>query len=546
MNRRTQLLYRDPLVIVGIYLMAGFLWIFLSDLFLPAPVRVQQLQTVKGIGYVSVTALLLYWLIQRNNNALAALIDDLESVRTRLGDIVEHSNNMFYAHDPDGNLTYLSPQSETFLGIPSDEIGISWETYVTDRPENKIGHERTTRALKTGERQPPYELELQKPDGTKLWVEVNEAPVVRDGDVIQMVGALIDITDQKRAEEESRRYQELLEKLTNQAGAAIWIREPGGRYIFVNRGFRTLFGLNGHRILGKSVDEIHTPEVAAMFRENDRQVLESDLPVILEEMLEIGEMKPHWYRTNLFPLRDIPGLSDVIGGVAIDITEQKEGEEVIRASLQEKETLLSEIHHRVKNNLAVVSSLLELQAMHLTDPDQREELLKGTVRIKSMATIHEQLYQSENFSRISFENGVETLIQTIVETLRVGVDVDLKFDLAPLNLSINQAVPFSLLINEVMTNILKHAFRGRTHGVIRIRLREGPSERIQLEIEDDGPVFVPGRDQEVSGTMGLALIQLLTKQLKGEYRYHETDNGTRFTLSFDRSDEKGSGSFFVR
>ncbi|MGM0507517.1 MAG: sensor histidine kinase, partial [Bacteroidota bacterium] len=497
MNRRTQLLYRDPLVIVGLYLVVGVLWIFLSDQSLLSliqdDVRASRFQTIKGIVYVGFTALLLYWLIQRNNNALGKVIDDLESVRTRLGDIVEHSSNMFYAHDPDGNLTYLSPQSEIFLGIPSDEIGISWETYVTDHPENRIGHERTTRALKTGERQPPYELELQKPDGTKLWVEVNEAPVVRDGEVVQMVGALINITDRKRAEEESRRYRELLEKLTNQAQAAIWIREPGGRYIFVNREFRSLFGLSGKRVLGKSLDEIHSREVARRFRENDNLVLVGDQPIVLEENVEVGEKTLRWYRTNLFPLRDIPGIPDVIGGVAFDITEQKEGEELIRDSLEEKETLLSEIHHRVKNNLAVVSSLLELQAMHLEDPDLREELLKGTIRIKSMATIHEQLYQSENFSRISFEEGMKTLIRTIVETMQVGVEVKLNFDLDPLHLGINQAVPFSLLVNEVMTNILKHGFKNREEGSIRIQLRELPTDRIQLKIEDDAPAFIPER-----------------------------------------------------
>ncbi|MEX0890265.1 MAG: PAS domain S-box protein, partial [Balneolaceae bacterium] len=408
----------------------------------------------------------------------------LKETESRLRNIVEYSTNMFYSHDLKGRLTYVSPQSVDFLGYRFDEKTPLWTDYLTDHPVNRLGAEYTEKALSTGQRQPPYELELERLDGARIWVEVNEAPVVKDGKVIEMVGSLTDITDRKQAERESEQNRKLLRELTDQASAAIWVRNEEGVHVFTNREFRALFGLENEQVDGKSIDDLFDADLARQFRENDRRVLETGSPSVFEETFAT-EDRILYYRSNIFLLRDIPGRSRLVGGVAIDTTEQKETEEFIRNSLLEKNTLLAEIHHRVKNNLAVVSSLLEMQAMNSENEDLKFHLRKAILRINSMAAIHEQLYQTDSFSKFPFREGLQVLVERVAEAFQDVLALDVTYDLEPIELNINQAVPSSLLVNEVLTNILKHSFHGKKSGSIFIRLNEKDNV-VTLRIEDDG------------------------------------------------------------
>jgi len=460
----------------------------------------------------------------------------------RLRNIVEYSTNMFYSHDPGGNLTYVSPQSIDFLGYEFNGVEPMWIDYLTDHPGNRVGEEYTRKALETGQRQPAYELQLRKADGTLIWVEVNEAPVIQDGQVVQIIGSLTDITDRKRAEQEADQNQMLLTELTDQARAAVWVRSDNGTYIFVNREYRKLFAME-ESVVGKTLQELFDKTTAAQFRANDQRVLESGEAEFIEEQIHT-EKGERYYRTNLFPLKGNHGYDRLIGGISIDVTEQKMTEELIRSSLQEKNILLAEIHHRVKNNLAVVSSLLELQAMNSENEELKSQLLKATLRIHSMANIHEQLYQSDNFLRYHFSDGLRKLVEEVVSTFQDTTVFDVSFDLEIIELNINQAVPCSLLTNEVITNILKHSFHGRGRGRITVKL-EAHGETVQLALRDDGNGLPDDFQMKEPDSMGLVLIRLLTKQLNGEASYDSDTSGTVFTLRFDKSDKKGSSSHFV-
>jgi two-component sensor histidine kinase len=206
----------------------------------------------------------------------------------------------------------------------------------------------------------------------------------------------------------------------------------------------------------------------------------------------------------------------------------------IENSLSEKETLLAEIHHRVKNNLAVISGMLQLQSFKETDNEFQKKLMDSTLRIKSMANIHEQLYQSQSFSKMDFETGLKNLVQTIIETMSDGKSVQTEFDTQPVNLNINQAVPCSLIVNEVVTNSLKHAFTNNNEGCISVYLKQNESD-LELRITDNGPGFKNGSQSHKSSSLGLELIHTLAHQLGADYEYRsrENENGAYFGIEFN-------------
>jgi len=333
----------------------------------------------------------------------------LQKAEQKLRDLVEHSTNLFYSHYTNHELFYISPQSTTFFGIDPTETHHKWTDFITDNPINKKGLELTEKAIRTGLPQPAYELEFQKMGGSTIWVEVNEAPIVKNGETVLITGSLTDITDRKRAEAE------------------------------------------------------------------------------------------------------------------------------IQNSLKEKTTLLAEIHHRVKNNLAVVASMMQMQA-HITGDDKlTESLMESVLRIKSMANIHEQLYKSQNFAELDFSENLKELINSVISTMQFSVDIELHYECVPVQLSVNEAIPCSLIVNEVVTNIVKHAFKGMERGNVYVELREHEGKTLYLKIKDNGNGLPENFDIENSTTLGLQLIRTLSEQLEGNYNYQSDDTGCTFSLSFDKT-----------
>lgn len=213
----------------------------------------------------------------------------------------------------------------------------------------------------------------------------------------------------------------------------------------------------------------------------------------------------------------------------------------LEGNLEEKNTLLAEIHHRVKNNLAVISGMLQMQSFKETDERIQKKLIDSTLRIKSMANIHEQLYQSNSFSNMDFDSGLKNLVHTILETMDDHSKIDTEFDVKPINLNINQAVPCCLIVNEVLTNSIKHAFPDSREGLISVKLQKNDSQ-ITLEITDNGIGFTDNSDPETKDSLGMVLIQSLSIQLEAEYEYksRETEPGVLFRLSFSQSDVNGN------
>ncbi|MFP5239885.1 MAG: histidine kinase dimerization/phosphoacceptor domain -containing protein [Acidobacteriota bacterium] len=233
------------------------------------------------------------------------------------------------------------------------------------------------------------------------------------------------------------------------------------------------------------------------------------------------------------PLEDIRLVESILHLVGVRASGELErlmAEEATEASLRDKELLLREIHHRVKNNLQIVSSLLSLQEMNLENEDAMQVLAESRGRVASMALIHEQLYRSHTFSRIGVEGYLRELLPRLVSSFSRNRDIRVEVSAPEVDLNIDQAIPFGLLVNELATNSLKHAFNGRDKGVVRVdaSLRDGS---LLLAFEDDGVGLPVDFDPSEAGTLGLQIVKLLAGQLRGEFRV-EAGQGTRFALRF--------------
>ncbi|WP_441000003.1 sensor histidine kinase [Fodinibius sp. SL11] len=230
---------------------------------------------------------------------------------------------------------------------------------------------------------------------------------------------------------------------------------------------------------------------------------------------------------------------------AMDITDQKETQAKLEHSLAEKEVLLSEIHHRVKNNLAIVSGLMQLQIFEEDNPRLKEKLVAGLTRIQAIGSIHELIYQSNSLNELRFDKSLKQLVDNLIEVYDQLNTIDLDLNLSAITININQGVPASLIINELVTNTLQHAFTSDKNGLIAIELSENEDEMLTISISDNG-TGLPDEFTTLSenDTLGFQLVDTLLKQLEAEHNIDSTEQGTKFSFSFKKTSKKGSSSIF--
>jgi two-component sensor histidine kinase len=229
-------------------------------------------------------------------------------------------------------------------------------------------------------------------------------------------------------------------------------------------------------------------------------------------------------------LKDLQGVPVRMLGTMTNITERRRADAQIAASLKEKEVLLKEIHHRVKNNLQVISSLLNLQAANVADPRALEQLRESQNRIRSMALIHERLYQSDNLARIDFGEYVRSLVGYLVRSYAIPA-VNVNVTVKNVSLPVNSAIPCGLIINELLSNALKYAFPGGRSGDVAIRLEMTPERSAVLTVQDNGVGLPRDVDFQNTTTLGLQLVNTLSKQLNGVIGLIR-DRGTTFSIIF--------------
>lgn len=226
------------------------------------------------------------------------------------------------------------------------------------------------------------------------------------------------------------------------------------------------------------------------------------------------------------------GEGPMILSVIVDLSERKQSETRIRDALREKELLLEEVHHRVKNNLQVIHSLLDLQMLRISDPDLVTVLRDSQNRIRSMSMIHQTLYQSHDFARVDFDRLLGELLPNLMDSYgMVAGHVAISIEAHEVKLPINEAIPCGLIVNELVSNALKHGFPDQRHGSIQVVLAQDTDDHVTLSISNDGVDMPAEQAPERPGSLGLQLVQLLTRQLRGTLEIQRT-RPTRFTLRF--------------
>lgn len=341
----------------------------------------------------------------------------------------------------------------------------------------------------------------------------------------------VNITDQKQTEDAFTSSEERYRTLMETAGDAIIVANiETGRIVDANLKASQLLGLSLNQMIGAPHACLYPPEqvqhcFTMLFQPSDQgDQLGNEVNLLHAD----GHLIPAEVSSSIFEVKG----KTYIQGIFRDISARKRAEDQIRTSLQEKEVLLKEIHHRVKNNLQIISSLLDLQANRVSDRHICEILRDNQNRISSMAMVHECLYGSSNFARIDFSKYVRTLVIQLFQTYDTPLQpADLQMSLQPqIFLTIEQAIPSGLLLNELITNALKHGLNGRSDGSLTVQLHR-VNEQIVLTVGNDGDRLPADFDLTSVASLGMQLICTLTRQLQGTIRL-ERGAHTMFHISF--------------
>jgi PAS domain S-box-containing protein len=419
-------------------------------------------------------------------------------------------------------IAFLGFSREQFLGKKIWEIGL-----FKDIVANKDNFEELQRKESIR-----YEnLPLETADGRNIAVEfVSNVYMVNDKKVIQC--NIRDITERKKIEvalnATETRYRRLFE--TAQDGILILDAETG-QIVEVNPFLIAFLGFSREQFLGKKLWEIGLFKDIVANKDNFEELHRKEsiryenLPLETADGRNIAVE----FVSNVYMVND----KKVIQCNIRDITERKKLAELINVSLAEKETLLREIHHRVKNNLQIISSILNLQIRKIDDPRTIEVLKDSQTRVQAMALVHEHLYRGKDFSHIDLKNYIAALGKGIFQMYEAG-NKGIRFDLniRDVYVDINTAIPLGLISNELITNSLKYAFKDRKDGKISITATEDP-QALTFIVADNGTGMPESITLENQTSLGLRLVRTLTGQLDGTVTIDRSE-GTKFTFTIPK------------
>lgn len=339
------------------------------------------------------------------------------------------------------------------------------------------------------------------------------------------------IIDRKQAEEALRNSEEQLRLVTDAMPAYVSCVDSKYCYRFVNKMYEQLYGLSRNEICGQHIKDVMGESAYQKIQGYVEAALSGE-EVSYESALPLKDVGMRYFHATYIPHIGNKGEVEGFFTLIMDITDQKEAQEQLKLSLQEKEVLLKEIHHRVKNNLQVVSSLFYLPSEYIEDKQSLKILNETRNRVKSMALIHERLYQSKDLARIGFAEYTRKLAADLFHSYGVNQSViALKVNVDDVLLNVDTAIPCGLIVNELVSNSLKHAFPSGRKGEICIEIRSGEGGKLTLIVSDNGTGFPGDLDFRNTGSLGLRLVNILTAQLDGTIEL-DRSGGTAFKITF--------------
>jgi len=459
--------------------------------------------------------------------------------------LIETLQEGIWAIDEKSNTTFINPKMFEMLGYTQEEmIGKHLFSFMDERGV-ELAKENLDRR-KRGIRE-QHDFEFITKSGKRITTTLETAPLTDDrGRYSGALAGVIDITQRKRAEEALRSSEEKFRSIIEQSSDGIVLTDDRGKVIEWNRGAERIMGLHRLDVLGSTLWDVQFmtapqsqrseeayQQLKSMLSEFFETRKASWLNHIVETEIQRLDDKHRTIQSIVFPIQLEHEF--MAGSIIRDVTENKETEAKLKSLVAEKELLLREIFHRVKNNFQIIASLLNLQSQNVSDPKALEVFRESRDRIRTMSLIHERLYRTESLSGIDFGDYAHSLAIELYHSYAADPSkILLKVDAKKVTLGLDSAIPCGLIVNELVSNCLKYAFPKdwEKKGRIEIVLRQSAKGMVKLTVADDGKGLPEDLDIRRTKSLGLHLVAMLAEQqLHGKLRV-ERGNGTRYTIEF--------------
>jgi PAS domain S-box-containing protein len=469
------------------------------------------------------------------------LAEEIEKSRRTLTESEEKFRNVFNNANDMITLSKLNDDGTPgkFIevnDVACEKLGYSKEEFLKMTPRDigipgQVDKSKIYELLKKGKA--TFERTHVTKEGQKIPVEINSHIFTLKGEKVAL-SIVRDISERKKAENALKESEEKFRELFNSADDMITlnvINEDGlpGKFIEVNEVACERLGYTKDELLNMGPIDIVAKEKISEMPENARKLdKEGHATFEIIHLTKDGEKIPVEVNNHLFIMKG----KKVALAISRDITERKKAEEQLRHSLEEKEMLMKEIHHRVKNNLMVISSLLNLQSKYIKDKESLNIFKESQSRAKSMALIHERLYRSDDMKKINFGEYIETLSNDLYHTYVTDQGrITLNLEVEDAKIDINTSVPLGLIVNELVSNCMKHAFpANEMNGEISITFKK-IGDKFMLNVKDNGVGFPEDLDFKNTDSLGLQLVTMLVDQIDGEIELKNKD-GTEFKITF--------------
>jgi PAS domain S-box-containing protein len=411
-----------------------------------------------------------------------------------------------------------------------DDIIISVLDTIQNKERKKFWIEKYKHVLNG---QPNVFIHKSVIDNKDIYREIYLYPILLNNEVVEVSVSAQNITERIENENKILEQSAKLKAIFESGDQLMWTINKDLKLTSFNKNYaNSIFDFYGYYPqLGKSMRSNKTTEYHTIWDDKYQIAFEGKPVEFISERTQKNGAKII-RQILLYPIKDINNQVVEVSGIGFDITENKINEEKITQSLKEKDILLKEVHHRVKNNMQVISSILNLQSSYVKDTYALNLLKECQNRIKSMAFIHESLYQTKNFESVNFSEYVATLSKNLVHTYSINTKkIKLILTLEKLFLSLDASIPCGLIINEIISNSLKYAFPDNRDGIIFVNLRV-VKNKVIIEVGDNGVGIPETVDVKNTQTLGLQLVDTLVEQINGTIKLTR-NKGTIFSIEFN-------------
>ena len=499
--------------------------------------QLDQKVEVQGITELEILAQSFNQMAQQLQESFAALERTNEALsfseqRFRLA--IDHLPDTFVIYDANRRFQFVNAHGVRIGGLPESALlGHTDEEIhppeITDAYLPYLLRAVETRTSQTAE------CTITLPTIGKTTFVVTYVPLLDErGEIYQILGITHDITERKLAEERLEQSEAQLRLALDAARMGLWDWNTQTGKITWSNNLERMFGLAPNTFDGRFetfVAAIHPED-----RDRINQSIEDSMNTEQGSDLEFRIIWPdgsiRWLESKGQVFYNETGTPVRATGINLDVSDRKLAEIQVRESLREKEVLLQEIHHRVKNNLQVISSLLDLQSQHIREQSTLELFRESCNRIRAMALVHETLYKFKDFGKVKFTEYIENLTSYLFTAYVSSVEnIKLELRIDEVTLKLDTAIPCGLIINELVSNALKYAFRNKNNGTISIAMHFDGDAHYTLTVRDDGIGLPPNLEIKNVNSLGLKLVEILAKQLEGTLQVN-SHFGTEFSLRF--------------